>query len=384
MLPFPFDIHSLVFVLIAVAVIECLAMAFIWSTRKTYPGFGHWTIGNATFAAAFFLILLRGIIPDVLTVLVANILIMIASVLYYEGVLRFRNLAGRKATSIVLILLMAVFIFYFRFVENLIGVRIIAASFLLAVINGLVAWSLLYHTPSSQRTSHWLTGSIFAAHSAFNLFRGVATLLIPGSHDLFSPYLLQAATFLLPLLLSIPWTFGFLILNSERLETELNLEITERKTVEEALKGSEEKYRQLVETMPLAIFVEIEGKITYVNPAFIVLFKASSSAEVIGTRLVELIPPDLYDVIEERRRIMSDTQRALPPIELKLRCMDGTFITVLSTPMPIIFQGRRAILSTLYDITERKRIETELKKAQKLLQLYADELKYLHDKQADN
>ena len=371
MLPFSFDIRSLVFVLIAVAIIECLAMAFIWSTRKTYPGFGLWTIGNATFAVAFLLIFLRGIIPDVLTILVANILIMIAAVLYYEGVLRFRQLASRKVISTVLIVLMAVTIFYFRFVENLIEVRIIAASFLLTVIYGLVAWSLLYHIPSSQRTSHWLTGCIFAIHSAFNLLRAVTASLSPGIHDLFSPSIIQTATFLLPLLLSIPWTFGFLILNSERLEKELNLEITERQAMEAALKKSEEKYRLLIETVPLAVFVEIHGRIVYINPAFVVLFKASTPEAVIGMRLTDFVPPELYDTIEARRRIMSETQRTLPPIELKLRCMDGTFVTVLSTPMPIIFQGQPAILSTLYDITERKQIEIELQKAQKLLQLYA-------------
>ena len=381
MLPLSFDIRSLVLVVIAVAVIECLAMAFIWLTRKTYPGFGHWTVGNAVFAVAFLLILLRGNIPDFLSVLVANSLIMVASVLYYEGVLRFRQLDSNKIVSVALIILMTAMILYFRYVLNLIEIRIIVASFLLAVINGLIAWSLLHNVPPAQRTSYWMTGYIFAIQSASSLFRGAATTLSPGTHDLFSPFFFQAATFMLPLLLSIVWTFGFLILNSERLETELNLEITERKSMEEALKRSEEKYRLLIETVPLAVFVEIDGKIAYVNPALVVLFKASTPADVIGMRLTEIIPAELYDSIETRRRIMSDTKKALPPIEMKLRCMDGTFVTVLSTPIPIIFQGKNAILSALYDITERKRIETELQKAQKLLRFYAEELKDLHAKQ---
>ena len=35
---------------------------------------------------------------------------------------------------------------------------------------------------------------------------------------------------------------------------------------------------------------------------------------------------------------MTDEKYILPPLELNLRCMDGTIITVISTPMPIVFQ----------------------------------------------
>lgn len=132
--------------------------------------------------------------------------------------------------------------------------------------------------------------------------------------------------------------------------------------------------------LPLAVFVHTQGKIVYVNPAFLTLFKVSSLDELIGIRLIEFVPPELFDTIEERRRIMTEEKRTFPPIELNLRCMDGSFITVVSTSIPIIFQDQPAILSVLYDITECKRSEIELQKARKLLQIQLNEIEGLQAK----
>jgi diguanylate cyclase (GGDEF)-like protein/PAS domain S-box-containing protein len=149
---------------------------------------------------------------------------------------------------------------------------------------------------------------------------------------------------------------------------------------EKTLRESEEEQRLLIETLPLAVFVETHGKIAYVNPAFLTLFKASSPKEVIGIRLIEFVSPELYDTIEKRRRIMTEEKCVLPPLEQNLRCMDGTFITVVSTPMPFIFQEQPAILTVLYDITERKRSEIELEKTYKLLQIHNREIEDLQAK----
>ena len=146
-------------------------------------------------------------------------------------------------------------------------------------------------------------------------------------------------------------------------------DITERKRLEEELKRSEKQHRLLIETLPLAVVVHTQGRIVYANPAFLPIFKASSYDKVIGMHLTEFVSPELFDTVEERRRILTEEKRTLPPLELNIRCMDGTFITVVSTPMPVIFQDKPAVLEALYDITERKRSEIELQKAHKLLKI---------------
>jgi PAS domain S-box-containing protein len=151
-----------------------------------------------------------------------------------------------------------------------------------------------------------------------------------------------------------------------------------RKHLQKEINRSEEQHRLLIESLPLAVFVNIQGIIAYVNPAFLTLFKASSLDEVIGKRLIEFVPPELFDTVEKRRRIMTEQKRSVRPLELTLRCTDGTFITVVSTPISIVFQEQPAVLSVLYDITERKRNEIELQKAYKLLQIQNKEIEDLH------
>jgi diguanylate cyclase (GGDEF)-like protein len=53
---------------------------------------------------------------------------------------------------------------------------------------------------------------------------------------------------------------------------------------------------------------------------------------------------------------------------------------VVSTSIPIIFQEQPAILTALYDVTERKRGEIELQKANKLLQIHSREIEALQVK----
>jgi len=158
----------------------------------------------------------------------------------------------------------------------------------------------------------------------------------------------------------------------------LDTELAERAKIQAEIERSEEQYRLLIENLLLGVFVHTDGRIVYVNPAFVTLFKASSPEQAIGLRLIDFVAPELFDTVEERRRTMIRENRPLPPLELNLRCLDGSVITVVSSPMPMVFRGQPSILAAVQDITDRKRDEIELQKARKLLQLYAREIERLN------
>ncbi len=218
---FALDIRSLSVVVTGASAMASVIMILIWKTRKTYAGFGFWTTGNASSALGFLLFALRGLIPDLLTIVLANCLVLLTAVLYLEGTRRFRGVPGCKILGIVSIILLAVSISYYTYADNDVGMRIVVLSLLVALFYALGAWDLLGNTPPDLRFSYRFTGSLFAAYSLFMVSRAFLTALDPGPHNLYTPNLIQTFTFLLPLLLGIAWTFGFVMLNSERLEVDL-------------------------------------------------------------------------------------------------------------------------------------------------------------------
>lgn len=207
--------------LMVFAAFECVTMLVVLYTRKTYPGFRCWTLGYASFFIGFLCVMLRGVIPDFFSVVAANLLITLAPVLYYEGAKRFRGIRGRPVLGVLLLLAAAFVQGYFLYVHNDVGVRIACISLILGTAFGMAAWVFFLRVPRELKGTYWLTGGIFAFYSLFMFFRGTATFLSPGPQDLFVSDAIQTATFLLPLFLSIGWTFGFLLLNSQRLELDL-------------------------------------------------------------------------------------------------------------------------------------------------------------------
>jgi diguanylate cyclase (GGDEF)-like protein len=221
MLSWSLDIRSLTVVLTFVSALLSIVLFLIWRSRKTYPGFGFWTAGNALNAAGFMLMALRGMIPNVLSIILANLLVLSGSVLFLEGVRCFRGVAGRRILIFSLVILQALGMAYYTYVIDNVGVRIIIFSMFVAAVSGLVAWELFRNAPRGLRFSLRFTGSLFATYAILMVSRVIFTFLSPDPHDLLAPNLIQTLTFLISLLLGITWTFGFVMLNSERLEVDL-------------------------------------------------------------------------------------------------------------------------------------------------------------------
>ncbi len=218
---FSLDILTLNIMLMAVTAVLSITMILNFFTRKTYPGFGLWTTGITIFAVGFFFVSLRDLIPDIFTIVLANALLLTAAICFLEGTRLFRGRNAHTFFSATLIVLYAVFQSYFTFVSDDVSMRIIVMSLLMAVIYGLVALELLRNVPPDLRVGNWFTGSLFAAYGIFMFARGLFTEVFPTPQDFFASNMLQTITFLLAIFLGIAWTFGFMMLNSERLEFDL-------------------------------------------------------------------------------------------------------------------------------------------------------------------
>lgn len=138
--------------------------------------------------------------------------------------------------------------------------------------------------------------------------------------------------------------------------------ITVRKKAEAALKESEERYRRLVDLTPDGIAIHSEGKIVFANDAAIKILGAKSLDEVIGKSVIEVVHPDYRDIVKKRVKEMTQAGLVAPLIEEKWIKFDGQPIDVEATAVPFNFEGKTAVQVVFHDITQRKKLEEELKK----------------------
>jgi len=142
-------------------------------------------------------------------------------------------------------------------------------------------------------------------------------------------------------------------------------DITERKRADEALKKSEERYRELVEDINDVLYTTDEtGTITYITPRIESILGYSQS-EGIGHSFVEFIHPD--DLPHLAKRFQELLSGVLEPSEYRLVTKSGEIRWVRSSSRPILKHGRVAgIRGVLVDITESKRLQAHLQEASKV------------------
>lgn len=143
------------------------------------------------------------------------------------------------------------------------------------------------------------------------------------------------------------------------------LDITGRRKAEEALRESEEKYRDLVENINDIIYATDErGIVAYVSPS-IESVSGYRQSETIGRPFTDFIyHEDLPRVMERLPNIVSGN---IETTEDRILTKSGEIVWVRSSSRPIFKEGRFAGLrGSFTDITDMKRLESELRQAQKM------------------
>jgi PAS domain S-box-containing protein len=118
-------------------------------------------------------------------------------------------------------------------------------------------------------------------------------------------------------------------------------------------------YHQLVEFSPDGIVVHSEGKIVFINQAGAKLLKAASS-ELIGKSIMDFVPPDEREIVQQRVQQAGEGKKAVPLVEEKLVRLDETVIDVEVARFPFIYQNKPAVQLVIHDVSARKRTEAEM------------------------
>jgi two-component system cell cycle sensor histidine kinase/response regulator CckA len=147
---------------------------------------------------------------------------------------------------------------------------------------------------------------------------------------------------------------------------EMIVNVIARRQSEQALRISEQKYRKFFEEDLTADFIaDIDGTIKLCNPAFIRIFGFESESDALSGNLNELDGPS--GKLKETLTMLPAT-KLLQGLEFTLRRRDGEKVQVIANIRGIFDEQDQMmeILGYIFDITEHKKTEEQLRGAQRM------------------
>lgn len=134
-------------------------------------------------------------------------------------------------------------------------------------------------------------------------------------------------------------------------------DITKRKQAERDLQESEERYRKLIEHLPEAIMVHVNGQVVLANEAAVKLLGAPGIDDILGRHFLDIMHPDYLEIARIRLKMVTESRKDMPVRQQKIIRYDGIFVDVEMSATWFSYKGEDAVLSVIQDITERKKAE---------------------------
>ena len=157
-------------------------------------------------------------------------------------------------------------------------------------------------------------------------------------------------------------------------ELERRVKLLEKDAIQQTeternLQESEEPFRTFVEESPVATVISTQGKIQYVNPAYLRMLAYDKEANLAGSSLFDNVAPECREEIANnivRRSCGEDVPNRYEIIALK---QDGSRVPCQVEVNLMDLPDGQASVAILTDLTERKLVEETLRRSEVLEQL---------------
>lgn len=152
----------------------------------------------------------------------------------------------------------------------------------------------------------------------------------------------------------------------KRMEESLQGRLDAIQQAAESLRENEARCRTLVENSPDGIVIIAEGKILFVNAAFLTLHGLTDAAQALG-------PVDQFVLAEDRERVMEwifarqRGESVSSTYEYRIRRPDGEIRTLQTVLTTTTYKAQPAVMGVIRDITDIRMMETALHASKELL-----------------
>jgi len=351
------DMRSIIFSGLLINIVCLYVAILLWrQNRLRYTGMMYWVFTFLCQALSVILIMLRGYIPDWASMVLPTDLILIGTLLGYMGLLAF---VGKKSSQIhnYVILVLVTFVHvYFTYVQSDLNARIYNFSTGLLILCFQCAWLMLYRVPANMRTLTRHVGMVFVFFCLASIFRMVG-VFVNGQYriDFFQPGSSDALAVIIYQILFILLTFALALMFNKRLLQEVTTQ--------------EEKYSRAFYSSANAINLTRlqDGVVIEANTGFLNML-GYQHTDVIGKPVMDL---HLWERDEDRKLLVEEllNKRTVRDREFQFQIKSGEKITGLFSAEIIVINNEEYVLSSINDITARKKTEEALKKSNAYLEI---------------
>ncbi len=343
------DLRTIIFSYIITDIISTIVVILLWmQSRKRFRGAGYWIADFVFQTTALLLIIPRGHIPDWLSMVVSNTMVIAGCLSGYMGLAAFLN---RRVFQYHNYLLLAVFPFihwWFTYTDPDLNLRALNISVALLILFLQCAWISLRGLKRGDAVFTAGVGAVFAVYSAVNILRIVEFFIGDNvATDFFHSGTFTGLVILAYQMLFVALTYTLVLMFNKRLLSDIALQ--------------EDKFSKAFHTSSYAITLTrmSDGRIIEVNDGF-TRITGFPAGEVIGRTTLEL---GLFVKDEERLQIIGEIENSgtVRGKEYQFTKKSGGIITGLLSVEVIMINNERCLLSSINDITERKKDEQKIR-----------------------
>jgi diguanylate cyclase (GGDEF)-like protein len=219
------DVPTLAFVTSLIFSTQTIAVFVQYRVNKTYSGLGWWLAGAICQAVGFLLMLTLNVRSIWMLSILGNPLVFCGQMFLFVGIRKFLGKKGNEWPALVLLAIFTASYLYFVVLDNSIFGRSLVVGGSAVVTSMLIAFTIFRaekrHFPGSAN----FTACVFLAYGCLQTMMTAVTLSLPRLlfYQDFGETPIRTIAFIIPIVGSMLWTFGFIIMVNQRLNAK-NLE----------------------------------------------------------------------------------------------------------------------------------------------------------------
>lgn len=353
------DLRTLALITMMSSVVFFLATLAVWRLEPKERSLRHWTMGAMLLAVANLLLGLRGVIPDFLSIVVANPALVLSLGFLYVGTRSLLGLAPGRPWHWVATGTAFLGCVVFTYIAPSFTVRVILMSALNAPFFLASGWLFWRRGNPQSKAIDRLTALIFIVGALLFLVRAVkAPDAAMSANDMATSSWINASPYFYAILSNVWMAIMLTLKVSARLHRQLS----------EALEHAEATNRDLIDALDFNETIILNsalsmgvyaanGQCTLANDAY---------AQLVGATCEALLAQNFHAIGSwQKSGLLDDCLAALahhnpPPREIRLVTSFGKKIWVEYRILLTHLKGENHLLIQFFNLTESKRVEERL------------------------